>query len=85
MDVLLDHPVPALLLLAGAAVLLVAEFLFRRGVFGLKDKTSGLLANICVFLLVLTGCGMFVFLTVTGAGIELMLPVMLLILLGTLI
>ncbi len=85
MDVLLDHPVPALLLLAAAAVFITAEFLLRRGKLKLKKETSDLLANLCVLFLVLTGCGMFVFLTVIGAGIEVMLPVTLLILLGTMI
>jgi hypothetical protein len=85
MDLLLKHIVPTCLLLGGAAILLVLEFLLRKGVFRLKAGTSAVLARVCVLLLFLLGGAAFVFLTAIGAGVELMLPFMLLILLGTLI
>ena len=85
MDVLLEHIVPFLCLMAAAAACIVAEYLLKKGKFKLPEKTASTLANICVLLTVLVGSGMIVFLTVIGAGVEIMLPVTLLILLGTLI
>ena len=85
MEALLNHIVPFICLMAGAAICIAAEFLFKKGIIRLPEKYSKIVPNICVLLTVLIGSGLFVFLTVIGAGVEIMLPVILLILLGTLI
>lgn len=85
MKALLDNIIPFICLMAAAVICIVAEYLLKKGVFKLPEKTAKILKDTAVLMTVLVGSGMIVFLTVIGAGVEVMLPVVLLILFGTLI
>ncbi|MBQ7591520.1 MAG: hypothetical protein IJU46_03215 [Clostridia bacterium] len=85
MEVLKEHIIPVVFLLLAAALTIVAEFLFGKRVIKVGEKTASVVSTVAMILTVLIGAAFFIYLTVIGAGVEIMLPVMLLVLLGTLI
>ena len=85
MGILLDHILPVALMLGGIAVCFVLEFLLRKGILLKGRKEGGTVSSILVGISLLIGAGMMVYLTVIGAGLEIMLPVILFILLGAMI
>ncbi|MCQ2427702.1 MAG: hypothetical protein MJ137_04790 [Clostridia bacterium] len=85
MEVLKEHLIPILIMVICAVVCIAAEFLFKRKIIKVGEKTAGIISLVSVLLTVLIGAGLFIYLTVIGAGVEVMLPVILLILLGTMI
>ncbi len=85
MEVLKEHIIPVVFLLLAAALTIVAEFLFGKRVIKVGEKTASVVSTVAMILTVLIGAAFFIYLTVIGAGVGIMLPVMLLVLLGTLI
>ena len=85
MEVLKEHFIPVVCLLLAAALTIVAEFLFGRRVIKVGEKTASVVSTLSLILTALIGAALFIYLTVIGAGVEIMLPVILLVLLGTLI
>ena len=85
MEVLKEHIIPVVFLLLAAALTIVAEFLFGKRVIKVGEKTASVVSTVAMILTVLIGAAFFIYLTVIGAGVEIMLPVMLLVLLWTLI
>ncbi len=85
MEVLKEHIIPVVFLLLAAALTIVAEFLFGKRVIKVGEKTASVISTVAMILTVLIGAALFIYLTVIGAGVGIMLPVMLLVLLGTLI
>ena len=85
MEVLKEHLIPVICLLLAAALTIVAEFLFGKRVIKVGEKTASVISTVAMILTVLIGAAFFIYLTVIGAGVGIMLPVMLLVLLGTLI
>lgn len=85
MEVLKEHIIPVVCLLLAAALTIVAEFLFGRRVIKVGEKTASVISTVAMILTVLIGAALFIYLTVIGAGVGIMLPVILLVLLGTLI
>ena len=85
MEVLKEHIIPVVCLLLAAALTIVAEFLFGRRVIKVGEKTASVVSTVALILTALIGAALFIYLTVIGAGVGIMLPVMLLVLLGTLI
>ncbi len=85
MEVLKEHIIPVVFLLLAAALTIVAEFLFGKRVIKVGEKTASVISTVAMILTVLIGAAFFIYLTVIGAGVGIMLPVMLLVLLGTLI
>ncbi|MBQ2058749.1 MAG: hypothetical protein II488_03165 [Firmicutes bacterium] len=85
MEVLKEHIIPVVFLLLAAALTIVAEFLFGKRVIKVGEKTASVISTVAMILTVLIGAAFFIYLTVIGAGVGIMLPVILLVLLGTLI
>ena len=85
MEVLKEHLIPVICLLLAAALTIVAEFLFGRRVIKVGEKTASVVSTVSLILTALIGAALFIYLTVIGAGVEIMRPVILLVLLGTLI
>ncbi len=85
MEVLKEHIIPVVFLLLAAALTIVAEFLFGKRVIKVGEKTASVISTVAMILTVLIGAALFIYLTVIGAGVGIMLPVILLVLLGTLI
>ncbi len=85
MEVPKEHIMPVVCLLLAAALTIVAEFLFGRRVIKVGEKTASVVSTVALILTALIGAALFIYLTVIGAGVGIMLPVMLLVLLGTLI
>lgn len=85
MEVLKEHLIPVICLLLAAALTIVAEFLFGKRVIKVGEKTASVISTVAMILTVLIGAAFFIYLTVIGAGVGIMLPVILLVLLGTLI
>jgi len=85
MDVLKEHFIPVLIMLIAAALFITLEFLFKHRIIKAGDKVCGTVSVAAVVLTILTGSALFIYLTVIGAGVEVMLPVILLILLGTML
>jgi hypothetical protein len=84
-EVLKEHIIPVVFLLLAAALTIVAEFLFGKRVIKVGEKTASVISTVAMILTVLIGAALFIYLTVIGAGVGIMLPVILLVLLGTLI
>ena len=85
MDTLLKHIVPFSLMLAGIGVCFVLEFLLKKQIILKESKIRKTILNLSVLASLLVSTGMLVFLVVIGAGMEIMLPSLLLILLGAMI
>ena len=85
MEILLQHIVPVLGFILGTLGVIAVELLIRKGKIRLPETKTGLFIHLCVLAEILVGTGLIVYLMVIGAGVEVILPCLLLILLATLI
>ena len=85
MEVLKEHIIPVVCLLLAAALTIVAEFLFGRRVIKVGEKTASVVSTVALILTALIGAALCIYPPGIGAGGEIMLPGLLLVLRGRLV